>query len=184
MKGDKTYLGTSVWRHAAARLPWLVFLLFAALLCGLLVTFYEKTFLKLPLLVAFIPMIMAIAGAGGSQVSTVVIRSMAMEEITARQYLRAFAKEFWVSAICGVVLGAINFVYILARYGDSLLGLVLWLGLVATVIFAKILGMALPILARKVKIDPALVASPLVTIIADIFGIFAFFTIAQVMLGV
>ena len=187
---DRPYLKTSIWSHAYARLPWLIFLLFAAIACGALVMIYEEAFEKLPLLVAFIPLIMAIAGAGGSQVSTVVIRSMAVGEITAKQYLRAFLKEFLVSIVCGVVLGAVMFGYVLARYRrvesttPVMLGVVLWLGLIATVVFAKLLGMLLPILAKKVKIDPALIASPLVTIIADIFGIFAFFTFAQVLLGV
>jgi len=179
---DKPYLKTSIWRHSYARLPWLIFLLFAAMACGALVMIYEEAFEKLPLLVAFIPLIMAIAGAGGSQTATVIIRSMAVGEITTKQYLRAFIKEFWISLISGIVLGAVNFVYIIIAHRDYMLGFVLWLGLIATVIFAKLLGMLLPILAKKVKIDPAMVASPLVTIIADIFGIFAFFTFAQLML--
>ena len=179
-----TYLSTSIWSHSLSRLPWLIFLLFAALGAGMLVTVYEKTFLELPLLVAFIPMIMAIAGAGGSQVSTVVIRSMVVGEITTREYLRAFAKEFWISLVCGVVLGLVIFGYIMAVYQDWMLGLVLGLGLIATIIFAKLLGMALPIIAKRIKIDPAMIAAPLVTIIADIFGIFAFFTFAQILLNI
>ena len=114
---DKPYLKTPIWRHCYARLPWLIFLLFAAMLCGALVMVYEETFKELPLLVAFIPLIMAIAGAGGTQVSTVVIRSMAVGEITTKQYFKAFFKEFWIALICGLVLGLVNYGYVLARYG-------------------------------------------------------------------
>lgn len=179
----RPYLKSSVWSHVLSRLPWLIFLLFAAMACGLLVAVYENSFLKLPLLVTFIPLIMAIAGAGGSQTSTVIIRSMTTGEITTRQYARAFMKESLISLFCGAVLGFCMFGYVVAVYKNLTLGMVLWLGLIATVIFAKLLGMALPIVAKRIKIDPALIASPLVTIIADIFGIFVFFTLAQVLLG-
>jgi len=188
---DKPYLETPFWRHSVARLPWLIFLLFAAIGCGLLVMVFEDQFAKIPLLVAFIPLIMAIAGAGGSQTSTVAIRAMAVGEITTKQYIKAFWKEFVISVVCGVILGGVMFVYILIVYHRGiehttplLVGTVLWLGLIATVIFAKLLGMLLPILAKRVKIDPAMVSSPLVTIIADLFGIFAFFGLAMLMLGI
>jgi magnesium transporter len=187
---DKPYLATPFWRHSVARLPWLIFLLFAAIGCGLLVMVFEEQFERIPLLVAFIPLIMAIAGAGGSQTSTVAIRAMAVGEITTKQYLKAFWKEFVISVVCGIILGGVMFVYILIFYptiehtSSILFATVLWLGLIATVIFAKLLGMLLPILAKKVKIDPAMVSSPLVTIIADLFGIFAFFGLAMVMLGI
>jgi magnesium transporter len=186
---DKPYLETPFWRHSMSRLPWLIFLLFAAIGCGLVVMIFEEQFERIPLLVAFIPLIMAIAGAGGSQTSTVAIRAMAVGEITTRQYLKAFWKEFVVSVVCGVVLGGVMFVYIIIVYNQGIehttpvmVGAVLWLGLIATVIFAKLLGMLLPILAKKVRIDPAMVSSPLVTIIADIFGIFAFFGLVMLML--
>jgi len=187
---DKPYLTTPFWKHSVARLPWLIFLLFAAIGCGLLVMVFEEQFEKIPLLVAFIPLIMAIAGAGGSQTSTVAIRAMAVGEITTKQYLKAFWKEFVISVVCGIILGGVMFVYILIFYPriehttSLLFATVLWLGLIATVIFAKLLGMLLPILAKKVRIDPAMVSSPLVTIIADLFGIFAFFGLAILMLGI
>ena len=178
------YLNVSIWTHVWLRLPWLIVLLFGSVLAGALVTFYEPTFLKLPLLVAFIPLIMAIAGAGGSQTSTVIIRSMVTGEITTKKYLKAFLKEFIISVIIGIALGALMFGYVISLYQNIMLGIVLWLGLIATVIFAKILGMFLPIMCKWLKIDPAMVASPVVTITADIFGIFAFFTFAQLILGV
>jgi len=181
---SKAYFATSIWGHSKSRLPWLVFLLFASLLAGVLVSYYEASFLEMPILVAFIPMIMGLAGAGGSQSSTVIIRSMAVGEIQTKQYYKAFIKEFAISLICGMVMGLIIFLYGLAVYQDMILGLVLWLGLLATIIFAKTLGMILPVLAKRCRIDPALISSPLVTIIADIFGIFAYFTFATILLGV
>ena len=182
---DKPYFGISIIRHSLSRLPWLFFLMFAALGAGLLVTHYEAAFLKLPILVAFIPMLMGIAGAGGSQSSTVIIRSLVTGELTTRQYFKAFIKEFWISIICGALVGALGFLYIIITQSfDWKLGFVLGLGLLATIIFAKLLGMILPVAAKKIKIDPALISSPLVTIIADIFGIFAYFTFAQVILGI
>jgi len=180
---NKPYLATSIRKHVSLRIPWLVFLLFASLLAGILVSFYEQSFLALPILVTFIPMIMGIAGAGGSQSSTVIIRAMAVGEITRKQYLKAFYKESMVSLISGVLLGLIVFSYIMIAEGNVTLGIVLWLGLLCTVVFAKMLGLALPILAKLVRIDPALISSPLVTIIADIFGIFAYFSFARLLLG-
>jgi len=181
---SKSYFATSIWGHSVSRLPWLIFLLFASLLAGALVSYYEASFLQMPILVAFIPMIMGLAGAGGSQSSTVIIRSMAVGEIKTRQYFKAFMKEFAISLVCGMVMGLVIFVYGLILYKDTTLSFVLWLGLLATIIFAKSLGMILPVLAKKCKIDPALISSPLVTIVADIFGIFAYFTFATVLLGV
>jgi len=181
----KPYLETSVFRHTASRLPWLIFLVFAALLAGLLIEFYEQSFLRLPILVAFIPMLMGIAGAAGSQSATVVIRSFAVGELKLGQYIPAFLKELWVSLLCGLAIAVVGFVYIIITQQINWeLGLVLGLGLMATIIFAKLLGMTLPMLAKLVKIDPALISSPLVTIIADIFGIFMYFTFAQMILGI
>ena len=181
---SKSYFATSIWGHSVSRLPWLIFLLFASLLAGALVSYYEASFLQMPILVAFIPMIMGLAGAGGSQSSTVIIRSMAIGEIKTKQYFKAFVRELAISLVCGMAMGLVIFLYGLILYKDIILGFVLWLGLLATIIFAKSLGMILPVLAKKCKIDPALISSPLVTIIADIFGIFAYFTFATVLLGV
>ena len=181
---DKPYLVTSVWQQAKVRLPWLTFLMFAALLAGLLVAHYEESFMKMPILVAFIPMIMGIAGAGGSQAATVIIRNMAVGVITPKQYFKAIIKESMISIVCGVLLGLVVFAYIMIVEQNMVLGFVLWLGLLATIVFAKMLGVVLPMAAKAVKIDPALISSPLVTIIADIFGIFAYFSFARMLLGI
>ena len=184
-KDDRPYLTTSVWRHTASRLPWLVGLVFALLLAGVLITFYEESFIRMPILVAFIPMLMGIAGAGGSQSATVIVRAMAIGEVTTKQYIRAFWKEARISVLVGAALGIIGFLYIvITEGGDWLLGSVLMLTLLATIIFAKLFGMLLPIGAKKVRIDPALISSPLVTILADIFAIFVYFTFAQMILGI
>jgi len=182
---DRPYFTTSVWRHTASRLPWLIGLVFALLFAGILITFYEESFLAMPILVAFIPMLMGIAGAGGSQSATVIVRAMAIGEITTKQYLRAFWKETRISVLCGAAIGLFGFVYILlTENGDWLLGSVLMLTLLATIVFAKLLGMLLPIGAKAVRIDPALISSPLVTILADIFAIWVYFTFAQMILGI
>jgi len=181
---ERGYFDANIWRHSASRLPWLIFLVFAALLAGLLVSYYEASFLKMPILVAIIPMLMGIAGAAGSQTSTVIIRSLAIGELTTRQYLRATWKELLISIICGGAIALVGFTYIIAT--ERLhweLGLVLGLGLFVTIMAAKLLGIFLPIIAKKCKVDPALISSPLVTIIADIIGIFAYFSFAQWILG-
>jgi len=184
-KDDRPYLTTSVWKHTASRLPWLIGLVFTLLLAGLLITFYEESFMQMPILVAFIPMLMGIAGAGGSQSATVIVRAMAIGEVTTKQYLRAFWKEARISVLVGIALGLIGFLYIMiTESGDWLLGSVLMLTLIATIVFAKLLGMLLPIGAKKIRIDPALISSPLVTILADIFAIFVYFTFAQMILGI
>ena len=184
-KDDRPYLTTSVWQHTASRLPWLIGLVFTLLIAGVLITFYEESFMQMPILVAFIPMLMGIAGAGGSQSATVIVRAMAIGEIGTKQYLRTFWKEARISVLVGAALGLIGFLYIMiTEGGDWLLGSVLMLTLIATIVFAKLLGMLLPIGAKKIRIDPALISSPLVTILADIFAIWVYFSFAQMILGI
>jgi len=180
----KPYLETSSLRLAGGRMLWLTVFTVLAILIGVLIEVYEGAFTAWPALVAFIPVIMASGGNCGAQSSTVIIRGMSLNEIKHRNFFKVMLKEFWVSIMCCVVVGGLVFAYSWIRYDNALLALVIWLGLVVTIIFAKILGVVLPMLAKKLKLDAALISSPAITIIADLIGVFAFFTFAQIILNI
>ena len=176
---EDTYFRTSVFQHAKNRIVWLLVLMLSATITGMLITKYENAFQAIPLLVAFIPMLMDTGGNCGSQSSTLVIRGMAIDEIRSKDFLRVLFKEVRVALIVGVTLGAVNALRILIQYQDGFLAIVVGLTLVATVCLSKVLGCVLPMIAKKLKLDPALMAAPLITTIVDTCSIMIYFTIAM-----
>ncbi|MDD5934273.1 MAG: magnesium transporter [Clostridiales bacterium] len=175
---EDTYFRTSVFEHARHRIVWLLVLMLSATVTGMLITKYEDAFAAIPLLVAFIPMLMDTGGNCGSQSSTLIIRGMAIDEIRPRDFFRVLWKEFRVSMIVGITLGIVNAIRIVLQYHNPLLALVIGLTLVATVCLSKMLGCILPMLAKRFKLDPALMAAPLITTIVDTCSIMIYFTIA------
>lgn len=175
---EDTYFRTSVFSHARHRIVWLLVLMLSATVTGLLITRYEDAFATIPLLVAFIPMLMDTGGNCGSQSSTLIIRGMAIDEIHPRDFFRVLWKEFRVSLIVGITLGAVNAIRIILQYHDPMMALVIGLTLVATVCLSKMLGCMLPMVAKRLKLDPALMAAPLITTIVDTCSIIIYFTIA------
>lgn len=175
---EDTYFRTSVWTHARHRIVWLLVLMLSATITGMLITKYEAAFSAIPLLVAFIPMLMDTGGNCGSQSSTLVIRGMAIDEIHTKDFLRVLWKEIRVAAIVGVTLGFVNGLRIMLQYHDPMMAIVVGLTLVATVCLSKVLGCVLPMVARFFKLDPALMAAPLITTIVDTCSIIIYFTIA------
>ena len=178
---EETYLKTPVWRHAKNRIVWLLLLMLSATITGSIIENYEAAFTALPILVAFIPMLMDTGGNCGAQSSTMIIRGLALDEITPKDIMKIMFKEIRIAVVVGLILAAVNTLRIYIMYsGQDLLFLsaVTGLSLIATVVIAKMLGGVLPILAKLCKLDPALMASPLITTIVDTCSVIIFFNIA------
>lgn len=179
---EKTYFEVSAWEHAKRRIPWLLVLMFSSIITGTIITRYEDAFAAIPLLVSFIPMLMDTGGNCGSQSATLVIRGLALEEIRPRDALRVIRKELAVAAIVSAVLAAANGLRIYLQYHDSAIALVISLSLAATVVLAKLVGCMLPIAAKQLHMDPAIMASPLITTIVDAGAVLIYFRAAAAFL--
>ncbi|MEG0273445.1 MAG: magnesium transporter [Hydrogenoanaerobacterium sp.] len=175
---DEAYLKTSVLKHAKNRIVWLLVLMFSATLTGAIISRYQDAFTLMPILVSFIPMLMDTGGNCGSQSSTLIIRGLAVDELHFSDTLRILWKEFRVSIVVSIVLAIANGLRIMLIYKDPRLALVISLSLIATIVAAKLVGCMLPILAKKCHVDPAIMASPLITTIVDTFSIIIYFNIA------
>ena len=175
---EKTYFDTSVLAHAKNRIPWLLILMFTSIVTGTIITRYEDAFAAIPLLVSFIPMLMDTGGNCGSQSSTLIIRGIALSQIRFQDIFRVVFKEFRISLVVGAVLAVSNGVRIMIQYQDLNLAAVIALSLVGTVVISKMIGCTLPLLASKVHLDPAIMASPLITTLVDIFSILIYFNVA------
>jgi magnesium transporter len=182
---DESYFKTTVWQHAKSRLPWLLFLMLSATLTGFVISKYETAFEKLTILVAFMPMIMGTAGNSGSQSSTLIIRGMAVDEIHLRDLFKVLWKEFRVALICGAVLGFVNGlrIYIFEKEGVAV-AFTVGLSIIGVVILAKIVGSMLPMLAKKIRLDPAIMATPMISTILDTCSLLIYFSLAMVILHV
>ena len=175
---EKSYFETSVLAHAKHRIAWLLILMFSATITGTIITRYENAFAAIPLLVSFIPMLMDTGGNCGSQSSTLIIRGLALNEIRPRDVFRIAFKEFRIALLVGTGLAVINGIRILIMYRDPRLALVVSLSLTATVILSKIIGCILPLGAKTLHMDPAIMASPLITTAVDTCSIIIYFYIA------
>lgn len=178
---EKTYFETSVFSHAKNRIPWLLILMFTSIITGTIITRYEDAFAAIPLLVSFIPMLMDTGGNCGSQSSTLIIRGLALSQIRFRDIFRVIFKEFRISLIVGAVLAVTNGIRIMIQYDNPELAVVIALSLIGTVVISKLIGCMLPLLASKVRLDPAIMASPLITTLVDIFSILIYFNIATIL---
>ena len=166
---EKTYFETSVLQHAKNRIPWLLILMFTSIITGTIITRYENAFAAIPLLVSFIPMLMDTGGNCGSQSATLIIRGIALDEIRFTDLFKVMFKEFRISLIVGAFLAVANGVRIFIQYHNPGLAVVIACSLMGTVIMAKLVGCILPLLAKKVNLDPAIMASPLITTLVDTF---------------
>ena len=175
---DDTYLKTPVWRLAKNRIIWLLVLMLSAMLTGGMLEHFESAIAALPLLVSFIPMLMDTGGNCGSQASTMIIRGLALGEIDPKDVLLVWWKEIRVALLCGAVLATVNFIRITLQYHDPAVAAVVCSTLIVPIVIAKSLGCLLPILAKTVKVDPALMASPMITTITDAASILVFFSFA------
>lgn len=182
---DKPYMKTSVFETWRKRIPWLLILMISATFTGMIITSFEDALAAQVALTAFIPMLMDTGGNSGSQTSVTIIRGLSLGEIEFRDLPRIIWKECRVAVLCGVTLAAANFVKLMLfdRVGVSI-AMVVCLTLIATVIVAKIIGCTLPMLAKKVGFDPAVMASPFITTAVDAISLLVYFQIAKLLLGI
>ena len=178
---EESYLKTSVLEHARHRILWLLILMFSATITGAIITKYENAFTAIPLLVSFIPMLMDTGGNCGSQSSTLIIRGLAVDELHFSDFFTILWKEFRVAIVVGVVLALANGVRIFWVYKNLPMAVVVAASLVVTIVIAKFVGCILPILAKRLRMDPAIMASPLITTIVDTCSIVIYFQIATLM---
>ncbi len=182
---EDEYLNTKVWNLARHRLPWLFILMITATVTARIMGRFEDVLASVIILNTFIPMLMDTGGNSGSQSSTLIIRGLATGEIETSDWLKVMWKELRVSLIVGVVLSLANFlrlVYI--ENADFLIALTVSLTLIVTVTSAKVVGGSLPLIAKKLKLDPAIMAGPLITTVVDALSLFVYFSIASLLLGI
>ncbi len=180
---DDTYLKTGVFKMSKNRIIWLIILMISATFTGQIITQKEALLADFAFLISAIPMLMGTGGNAGSQVSTLVIRGLALGELKIRDYFKIVFKELRVALCCATVLAVLNFARLMiVGGGDILQYLVVSLAMFATVLIANIIGCSLPILARLVHLDPALMAGPLLSTIVDAATLSIYFAIAQLVL--
>lgn len=182
---DKPYLRTGVFETWKQRIPWLLILMISATFTSMIITSFENALAAQVVLTAFIPMLMDTGGNSGSQAAVTIIRGISLGEIEFRDIFRIIWKEFRVALLCGSVLALANFLKLLFidRIGIHVAAVVC-ITLLLSVIIAKIVGSTLPLLAKKIGFDPAVMASPFITTIVDALSLVVYFKIATILLGI
>lgn len=176
---ERPYLKTGVLQLARNRILWLLILMISSMVTGGILAKYENAFALIPLLVTFIPMLTDTGGNAGSQSSTLIIRGMAVGEIEPSDILQVIWKELRVGVVVGAILGLVNYIRLVIMYpGSEMICLTVVLSLFATVLLAKTIGCVLPIVAKVLKLDPAIMAAPLITTIVDAFSLVIYFQLA------
>ena len=191
LPGDKPYLKTGVFETWKARTPWLMLLMLSATFTGIILTHFETSLMACAILTSFIPMLSGTGGNSGTQASTAVIRALSLGEVRFSDLLQVVWKELRVAVCCGVCLAGANFVkmmlvdrWLLRNPTVTVqVALVVCATLVCTVLCAKLVGCSLPLLAKKIGFDPAVMASPFITTIVDALSLLIYFEIASVILG-
>ncbi len=179
LPSEKPYLKTGVFQLAKNRIPWLLILMLSSTITGGILVKYENAFNAIPLLVSFIPMLMDTGGNCGSQSSTMIIRGMAVGEIDPADIIKVLWKEMRVGMVVGFVLAVVNFARLMIQYpGNTMICLTVVLSVFCTVIVAKAIGCSLPIGAKVLKLDPAIMASPMITTIVDAVSLMVYFNLA------
>ena len=175
---EDSYFGTSVFQHAKNRSLWLMLLMLSATVTGEILGYYENAMAVMPVLITFIPMLMGTGGNCGSQSSTLVIRGLAVGEIEFKDIFRVIFKEIRIALIVGLLLSVVNGIRIYIMYDQNImLALALGITMIAVVTMAKCIGCILPLLAKKLGLDPAIMAAPLITTILDTCTILVYFNI-------
>ena len=192
LPSEKTYLKSSAWELFKNRIPWLMLLMVSATFTGMIITAFEGALAAQVALTAFIPMLMGTGGNSGSQSSVTVIRALSLGELRFSDLPRVIWKEIRTAVLCGVILAAVCFLKI--WYVDRLLlgntditlmiDGVVCLALLVTVLLAKLVGAVLPMAAKALKLDPAVMASPFITSIVDAVSLLVYFLFAKLLLGV
>ena len=182
---DKPYLKMSVFETWKKRFPWLLLLMVSATFTGKIITHFEDALQSYVVLTAFIPMLMDTGGNCGGQSSVTIIRGLSLGDITFRDTFRVIWKEFRVAFLCGVTLALVNFgkMLLIDRVG-VMVAAVVCVTMVLTIILAKFIGYTLPILAKRLHFDPAVMASPFITTIVDALSLLIYFRVASMILGI
>ena len=181
---DRPYTKTGIFSIVKARIPWLILLMLTAIVTGGIIEMYEDAIAAHVVLAAAIPMLMDTAGNAGSQSSVTIIRAMSLNEVGFASLLKIVWKESRVAIICGVIMAAVNYGRMLLFGTSAAVSFVVSLTLFLTVVIAKMIGSAIPLLAAKVKLDPAVLSGAVVTTIADILALLVYFQIASWLLGI
>ncbi len=186
---NRPYLKSNVWEIFKKRIPWLLLLMVSATFTGEIIAGFEESLALFPALIAFIPMLMDTGGNSGGQASVTIIRGLALDEIRMRDILKIIWKELRIGLLCGVVLSVCNFLKILLVdnliFGNNvslMQAAVVSITLVCTVVVAKFVGGTLPVLAKKIGLDPAVMASPFITTIVDAVSLIIYFQVAMSLL--
>lgn len=182
---DKPYMKTTVIESWRKRIPWLLLLMISATFTGKIIASFEDALSRYVVLTAFIPMLMDTGGNAGGQASAIIIRGLSLDEIQFGDWKKVVWKEIRTAFLCGLTLAACNIVKMLLvdRVGIQV-ALVVSLTLFLAVIVAKIVGSMLPMIAKKIGMDPAVMASPFITTIVDAISLLIYFRIAMVALGI
>lgn len=181
---DKPYMKTSVFETWKKRIPWLLLLMISATFTGKIIQTYEEALASYVILTSFIPMFMDTGGNAGGQASVTIIRGISLKEIEFKDIFKIIWKEFRVAILTGITLAAANFIKLLVIDKVNMsIASVVCLTLIITIIFAKIVGCTLPLFAKKVGFDPAVMASPFITTIVDALSLITYFQIATILLG-
>ena len=190
LPSDKPYARSGVWELVKRRIPWLLLLMLSATFTGLIITHFESALAACTVLTAFIPMLMGTGGNSGSQASVAIIRSLSLGEISFSDLPWIVWKEIRVAVLCGVGLAVCNFIKMmlvdrLLMGNDevtAIVALAVCLTLIFVVLAAKTIGSILPILAKRIGLDPAVMASPFITTIVDALSLLIYFTVASLLL--
>lgn len=182
---DKPYMKTGVWETFKKRIPWLLLLMISATFTSKIIASYETALSQVAVLTTFIPMFMDTGGNAGGQASVTIIRGLSLNEIEFKDIFKIVWKEIRIAVLCGVVLSVANMAKLLLIDRVSfIIALVVCLTIIATVFFAKIVGCTLPLFAKKVGFDPAIMASPFITTIVDAISLIIYFNISVAVLGI
>lgn len=181
---DTPYMRTTVLETYKKRIPWLLFLMISSTFTSKIIQSYEEALAAYSVLTAYIPMFMGTGGNAGGQTSVTIIRSISLGEVEFKDLIKVLWKEIRVAVACGITLAVVNFAKLLVfDHVTLVIAAVMCLTLVVTVIVAKIVGCVLPLLAKQIGFDPAVMANPFITTIVDAVSLLIYFKIATIILG-
>lgn len=192
LPNEKPYLKTGIFETWKSRITWLLFLMISATFTSMILNAFEDKLSALIVLTSFVPMLTGTSGNSGGQASAVIIRALSLKEINFKDIFKVIWKEFRVGVLCGITLATVNFVKI--WFVDRILlgmsaitiqvDLVISLTLIIEIIFAKMVGCVFPILAEKMKLDPAVISSPFITTVMDALSLLIYFWLATMILHI
>ncbi|HPZ00616.1 MAG TPA: magnesium transporter, partial [Clostridiales bacterium] len=185
VSSEKPYFKTGIFATYKSRIPWLLFLMISATFTGAIITHFENALASYIVLTAYIPMLMDTGGNAGSQSSVSIIRALSLGDVEFKNLFKVIWKEIRVAFLAGITLSVCNFAKLMLFDKVGLMvAVVICSTLVVVVLVSKLLGCTLPMLADKIGLDPAVMASPLITTVVDAISLFTYFKIATVVLGI